>query len=117
MNRFKSLTFLIGIFMAAAFASTSFAGSGVPNYGAFGGEKVDWYSNDVGAVYKKDWTKDQIKEFVSKPWSKEEKEKLLGDEGMGYILDKQGFTMAVGTYNFSTHRLRHIRSPFTLDLT
>ena len=79
--------------MVAAFASISFAGSGVPNYGAFGGEKVDWSSNDIGAVYSKDWTKDQIKAFVDKPWTKEEKEKLLGDEGMGYILDKKGFPL------------------------
>ncbi|MBW2603192.1 MAG: rhodanese-like domain-containing protein [Deltaproteobacteria bacterium] len=93
MNRFKSLTFLISIFMVAAFSSTSFAGSAVPNYGAFGGEKVDWKSNDIGAMYAKDWTKDQIKAFVKKPWTKEEKEKLLGDEGMGYVLEKNGFPM------------------------
>ena len=81
MNKFKSLTILMGIFMVLIFASTSFAGSDVPNYGAFGGEKVDWYSNDVGAVYKKDWTKDQIKEFVSKPWSKEEKKNCWAMKG------------------------------------
>lgn len=79
------------IFVALVFVGTSFAGSDVPNYNAFGGEKVDWYSNDVGATYSKDWTKDQIKAFVNKPWTKEEKDKLLGDEGMGYILDKKGF--------------------------
>jgi rhodanese-related sulfurtransferase len=93
MNKFKSFTFLISIFMVVAFASISFAGSDVPNYNAFGGEKVDWYSKDVGAHYSKDWTKDQIKAFVDRPWTKEEKEKLLGEEGMGYILDKKGFPM------------------------
>jgi rhodanese-related sulfurtransferase len=91
--------------IALAFVSASFAGSDVPNYGANGGEKINWHSNDVGATYSKDWTKDQIKAYVNKPWTKEDKEKLLGDESLGYILDKTGFPMEKVKGNLTSKQL------------
>ncbi|MEJ2658063.1 MAG: rhodanese-like domain-containing protein [Desulfobacterales bacterium] len=96
---------ILTIFIALAFVSISFAGSDIPNYGINGGEKIDWYTKDIGANYSKVWTKDQIKAFVNKPWTKEEKEKLLGPESMGYILDKKGFPMEKTKGNLTPKQL------------
>jgi len=97
--------FIFAIFMALAFASTSFAGSDFPNYGAFGGEKVNWYTDDIGAKYAKDWTPKQIKQFVKRPWTKEEKEKLLGNPDMGYILNKESFPLKKVKGNLTSKQL------------
>lgn len=101
----KYTIFIFTIFMALAFASTSFAGSDVPNYMAFGGGDKDWYTDDIGAIYQKDWTKKQIEEFVNKPWTKKEKEELLGPADLGYILDKKGFPMKKPKGNLTPKQL------------
>lgn len=94
MKTFNKLIPMIFIlFIAAAFAGTSFAGFDFPNYMAFGGGDKDWYSDDLGATYSKDWTRKQVEEFVKRPWTKEEKEKLLGPPELGYLLDKHKFTL------------------------
>jgi len=89
----KTAVILFTLLMTLVFAGISFAGSDFPNYGAFGAADKDWYTNDIGANYSKDWTKEQIKEFVNRDWTQEEKDKLLGDPSMGYILDKKGFAL------------------------
>jgi len=96
---------ILAIFIALAFTSVSFAGSGVPNWNVNGGEKIDWHSKDIGAKYSKDWTKDQIKAFVNKPWTKEEKEKMLGEASTAYLLDKQGFPLEKVKGNLTSKQL------------
>ncbi len=91
----KLILMIFCLFIAAAFAGTSFAdgGSDFPNYSAYGGGDIDWYTEDTGAIYSKDWTKEQVIEFINRPWTKKEKEDLLGPEELGYILDKKGFPL------------------------
>ncbi|MDH4204396.1 MAG: hypothetical protein OEV45_02610 [Desulfobacteraceae bacterium] len=64
---------MIAIFMVAAFVSTSLAG-------------------DLGARFSKDWTPEQIRAFAKKPRTAEEKAKM-GSPDMGYILNKEGFSV------------------------
>lgn len=89
----KLILMIFCLFIAAAFAGTSFAdgGSDFPNYSAYGGGDIDWYTEDTGAIYSKDWTKEQVIEFINRPWTKKEKEDLLGPAELGYILDKKVF--------------------------
>jgi rhodanese-related sulfurtransferase len=90
---YSTALFIFAIFMALAFASTSFAGADFPNYMAFGAGDKDWYTDDLGANYSKDWTRKQVEEFVKRPWTEKEKGKLLGPPDLGYILDKHKFVL------------------------
>ncbi len=75
MKLFKKTTMSVfTVLIALTFVSTAFAGSDVPNWGAFGGADVNWATNDIGANFSKDWTRDQIKAFVNREWTQEEKD-------------------------------------------